>query len=255
VRLIDPEHGVMTPAERQRRRRARIGTKVLNKIRRQKAKAKRQLAASATKRAQRELRLFALVERSEQARVALKEATNRYSVVLADCPWDFQPYSRITGMDRSAENHYPVMDLDSIKALKVPAADDCVLFLWATVPMLVQAIEVMVAWGFEYRSHVVWLKDRVGTGYWFRNRHELLLVGVRGTIPAPLPGMQSESVITAPVGRHSEKPEVFHELIERWYPDVPKLEMFARTRRAGWSAWGAEAPTQDERPTAHTGAA
>jgi N6-adenosine-specific RNA methylase IME4 len=252
VRLIDPEHGVMTPAERQRRRRARIGTKALNKIRRQKAKAKRQLVTSATKRAQRELRLFALVERTMQARVALEEAANRYNVVLADPPWDFQPYSRITGMNRSAENHYPVMDLDSIKALKIPVANDCVLFLWATVPMLPQALEVMTAWGFTYRSHYVWLKDRIGTGYWNRNRHELLLVGVRGTIPAPLPGTQPVSVIAAPVGRHSEKPVVFHELIEKLYPNVPKLEMFARTQRAGWDVWGAEAPTQDEQPTAHT---
>jgi N6-adenosine-specific RNA methylase IME4 len=255
VQLIDPEHGAMTPAQRQRRRRAKIGTKALNKVRRQKAKAERQLAASATKRAQRELRLFALVERTEQARVALEGPANLYNVVLADPPWDFQPYSKLTGMDRSAENHYPVMDLDSIKTLRIPAADDCVLFLWATVPMLVQAIEVMTAWGFQYRSHLVWLKDRVGTGYWNRNRHELLLIGVRGTIPAPLPGTQPESVIAAPVGRHSEKPEAFHEMIEKLYPNVPKLEMFARSRREGWDVWGAEAPTQDERPTAHTGAA
>ena len=66
------------------------------------------------------------------------------------------------------------------------------LFLWATAPMLPQALEVMAAWGFKYKSHMVWVKDRTGTGYWFRNAHELLLVGTKGRIPAPAPGMQMD---------------------------------------------------------------
>ena len=79
-----------------------------------------------------------------------------------------------------------------IAARDVPsiAADDCVLFLWATSPMLPQALEVMKAWGFAYVSGAVWVKDRIGTGYWFRNRHELLLVGTRGNVPAPAMGTQ-----------------------------------------------------------------
>ena len=132
------------------------------------------------------------------------------------------------------------MDLETIKALPVPAAGDCVLFLWATVPMLPQALEVVVAWGFEYRSHCIWHKDKVGLGYWFRNRHELLLVGTRGNIPAPGQGEQAPSVIEAPRALHSEKPVAFAEMIERLYPNVPKLEMFARAPRAGWDAWGDE---------------
>ena len=72
------------------------------------------------------------------------------------------------------------MTLDAIKALDVPAADDCVLFLWATAPMLPEALEVMKAWGFTYKSRCVWVKDRPGTGYWFRDKAEELLVGVRG---------------------------------------------------------------------------
>ena len=88
-------------------------------------------------------------------------------------------------MDRGGRNHYPTMSLEEIKALDVAAiaADDCVLFLWATAPMLPQALEVMAAWGFAYETQFVWVKDRVGTGYWFRNRHELLLVGVKGENP------------------------------------------------------------------------
>jgi N6-adenosine-specific RNA methylase IME4 len=132
----------------------------------------------------------------------------RYGVILADPPWRFEPYSRVTGMDRAAENHYPTSALEDIKAFDVRsiAAPDCVLFLWATAPMLPQAIEVMAAWGFVYKTCAVWAKDRIGTGYWFRNKHEILLLGTRGHVPAPAPGTQWPSLIEAPVGRHSEKP-------------------------------------------------
>ncbi|TPN86356.1 hypothetical protein FJ980_30245 [Mesorhizobium sp. B1-1-5] len=164
-----------------------------------------------------------------------------FGVILADPPWRFEPYSRQTGMDRAADNHYPTMDVDAIAALEVPAADDCALFLWATAPMIREALFVMSAWGFEYKSQLIWLKDRLGTGYWARNKHEILLIGTRGDIPAPAPGTQPESVIAATVGAHSEKPVAFHEIIECIYPNLPRLEMFARASRPGWKGWGAEA--------------
>jgi N6-adenosine-specific RNA methylase IME4 len=100
----------------------------------------------------------------------------------------------------------------------------------------------MAAWGFGYRSHIVWAKPRAGTGYWARSKHELLLIGTRGDIPAPAPGDRPDSIIEAPVGRHSEKPTVFAELIERLYPTLPKIELFARRARPGWTAWGKECP-------------
>ena len=111
----------------------------------------------------------------------------RYGVIYADPPWRFEPYSRVTGMDRAAENHYPTSPLAEIKTLDVKAiaAADSVLFLWATVPMLPEALEVMETWGCGYKSHAIWAKDRVGTGYWFRNQHELLLVGTRGVSRLP----------------------------------------------------------------------
>jgi N6-adenosine-specific RNA methylase IME4 len=112
-------------------------------------------------------------------------------------------------MDRAADNHYPTSETDAICARPVGdiAADDCVLFLWATAPMLPDALRVMAAWGFAYKSHAIWKKDRIGTGYWFRNQHELLLIGTKGKIPAPAMGTQFPSVIDAPVGKHSEKPD------------------------------------------------
>ena len=170
----------------------------------------------------------------------------RYGVILADPPWRFEPYSRTTGMDRAAENHYTTSALEEIKALAVAsiAAADCVLFLWATVPMLPQAHEVMAAWGFAYKSNFAWAKNRMGTGFWNRNKHELLLIGTRGHVPAPAMGTQAASLIEAPVGRHSEKPAVFYEIIERYFPNLPKIELHARSAvaRPGWDVWGLEAP-------------
>jgi N6-adenosine-specific RNA methylase IME4/ParB-like chromosome segregation protein Spo0J len=170
-------------------------------------------------------------------------------VIYADPPWPWTSYNQVTGMDRAPT--YPTMEIDAIKALKVQsiAAPDSVLFLWATVPTHMQAGEVMAAWGFSYQTQFVWLKkiregekNRPGTGYWSRNVHETLLVGTRGKIPAPAPGTQQDSVIDAPVGEHSAKPEVFAEMIERHFPTLPKIELFARKAREGWARWGFEAP-------------
>lgn len=169
----------------------------------------------------------------------------KFGVIYADPPWSFEPYSRETGMDRSADNHYPTSQADNICAIQVPAADDAVLFLWATAPMLPHALRVMEAWGFAYKSHIIWGKDRIGTGYWVRNKHELLLIGSRGKIPGPALGTQPESLIMAPLAEHSVKPDVFHEIIEGLYPTIPKLEMFARRQRHGWTLWGYEAPQED----------
>ena len=129
-----------------------------------------------------------------------------YPVIYADPPWRFEPYSRDTGMDRAADNHYPTMAGDNLAALELPAADDCVLFLWATVPMEREAHRTMEAWGFTYKSQFIWVKDHAGTGYWNRNQHEILLIGTRGNAPAPAPGEQYPSTIEAPVTTHSTKP-------------------------------------------------
>jgi N6-adenosine-specific RNA methylase IME4 len=168
----------------------------------------------------------------------------KYGVIVADPEWRFEPWSRETGMDRAADNHYPTSTVCDIAARDVQsiAADDCVLFLWATVPILPGAFLVLSSWGFDYKSHCVWIKDNPGTGYWFRNQHELLLVGTRGKIPAPAPGEQWRSVIDADRGAHSAKPEIFLRMIEEYFPTLPKIELNRRgPPRAGWDAWGNEA--------------
>jgi N6-adenosine-specific RNA methylase IME4 len=194
-----------------------------------------------SRRADREVELAA-------ATIAASERLNHrvYGVILADPPWRWEPYSRDTGMDRAADNHYPTMDLDRIKAMPVPAAADCVLFLWATIPMLPQALDVMTAWGFAYKSNFVWVKDKIGPGYWVRAKHEHVLIGTRGNIPAPAPGDQYESVQFGVRREHSKKPFLFHEIIDDYFPTLPKLEMFARGEPAvtagcvGWDRWGNE---------------
>lgn len=168
----------------------------------------------------------------------------RYGVILADPEWQFRPYGVETGMDRAADNHYPTSTLDVIKSRPIGdiAADDAILALWVTVPMLLEGIAVMAAWGFSYKSHFVGVKDRIGTGYWNRNKHELLLIGTRGNVPAPAMGDQFESVFEFAVGAHSAKPDFAHRLAEAYFPNLPKIELNARTRRLGWDAWGLEAP-------------
>ena len=191
------------------------------------------------------------------AGIQLALPDKKYGVIYADPEWRFEVYSRETGMDRAADNHYQTSPTEAIMQRPVEqiAADDCVLFLWATVPMLPNALDVVRAWGFEYKSHCIWRKDRIGTGYWFRNVHELLLVATRGKVPAPAMGDQFESVIDAPLGKHSEKPDRFYELIESYFPNLPKIELNARRARRGWDAWGFDAP-QDAAgiPLAHNSA-
>ena len=162
---------------------------------------------------------------------------DRYGVIYADPPWR---YEHAEADNREIENQYPTLLLDEIKALDVPAADDCVLFLWATSPKLAEAMEVVEAWGFIYRTCAVWVKDRIGMGYYFRQRHELLLVATRGRPGTPAPGERVGSVFEAPRGAHSAKPVSVREAIEAMYPDHPRIELFSRSKREGWEVWGNE---------------
>jgi N6-adenosine-specific RNA methylase IME4 len=168
-----------------------------------------------------------------------------YQIILADPPWKFKLYNEATGLSRAASNHYDVMDTAAICRLAVKdfAARDAALYLWVTAPFLQIAFDVMAAWGFPYSTNAVWTKDKLGTGFWFRSQHELLLVGKRGKFRAPAPAYRPPSVIQAPRREHSRKPDELYAIIERAYPDLPKIELFARYARRGWAAWGHEAPS------------
>jgi N6-adenosine-specific RNA methylase IME4 len=171
----------------------------------------------------------------------------KYPVILADPPWKFEVYEAESGLDSAADAHYPTMAIDDIARLPVAdlATRDAVLFLWSTAPHLPQVLGVLEAWAFQYVTNVVWVKDRAGLGYWVRNQHELLLIARRGDMPTPAPDSRPPSVIHAPRREHSRKPDETYALIERIYPDLPRIELFARHRRPGWDAWGNELPSPD----------
>lgn len=191
-----------------------------------------ELAKRVTKTVSRNARIKKITEKNQP----LPDG-QRYNIIYADPPWQ---YRNVVSEDRRLENHYPTMTLDAICALDVPsiAAPDCLLYLWATITELPGALQVMGAWGFEYRSHCVWVKPSIGIGFWYRSQHELLLLGVKGDMPTPIEAKRQPSVIHAPVGKHSEKPSIFREMIDDSYADLPRIELFSRAPAAGWSAWG-----------------
>lgn len=174
-----------------------------------------------------------------KARAPMLTGARTFPIVYADPPWR---YEHSETHSRKIENQYPTMGLEEIRALPlgVVASENCLLFLWATSPKLHEAMGVIDAWGFDYRTCMVWIKDKIGMGYYARQRHELLLIAKQGEIPPPLPADRPDSVISAPRGKHSEKPEEVYEIIERMYPKLPKIELFCRKRREGWEAWGNE---------------
>ena len=180
-------------------------------------------------------------------------------VILADPPWRFATYSRL-GERKSPSAQYDCMDLSAIKGLPVldlANPTGCALIVWATAPLLPQAVEVMQAWGFGYKSAGAWakqsstgLKWAFGTGYCYRSAAEFWLLGTIGK-----PTQKSRSIrnlIVAPVREHSRKPDQMRADIEEMF-DGPYIELFAREPAPGWLAWGNETtkftPPRAEKPS------
>lgn len=199
------------------------------------AKAEQQ-RKTGKRRTERTERINTIAAGNEPLRVPV-----RFPVLYADPPWQYE-HSRSDS--RVIENQYPTMTLDAICALPVTdiATPDAVLFLWTTSPKLAESMKVIEAWGFVYRTCMVWDKDRIGMGYYFRQQHELLLVAVRGDLPVPLPENRPPSVLRVKRNEmHSEKPIEVYGMIEGMYPDFARVELFARNRRDGWAQWGNQA--------------
>lgn len=170
----------------------------------------------------------------------------KYDVILADPPWAFEVWNKDTGAGRSAESHYPTMSTQDICQLPIPAADNCALFLWSCWPTLPDALDVVSAWGFTYKTIAwVWVKAKesgmgffTGMGYYTRGNTEPCLLAVRGRMPVDDHAIQS--LIYSPVREHSRKPDEQYAKIDRLYPNTRRLELFARRRREGWDAFGNE---------------
>ncbi len=190
-----------------------------------------------------------------------------FGLIMADPPWSYEMRSD-KGYAKAPEAQYATMPLAAIKALPVEAlaAPNCVLWLWAVNPQLPQALEVLAAWGFTFKTAGTWLKRSTrgkvsfGTGYILRSSNEPFLIGTRGA-PKTTRGTRS-SVIThdarfhgpwedvwpngtitieATAREHSRKPDEAYWACEALMPDVQRLDLFSRTDRDGWTAWGEEA--------------
>jgi N6-adenosine-specific RNA methylase IME4 len=195
--------------------------------------------------------------------------SDRPRCITMDPPW-----AEYGGGGRGAQNHYMLLDRTGIAKtiLRAPVwrpADDCHLWMWVTNNYLVDGISLMDQLGFRYVSNFVWVKVRdvpdhdataaelealeaaaaqealqKGLGQYLRHSHELCLFGTRGDAMVPPPERRPPSVLFAPRGRHSAKPEEAYDIFEKVSPG-PRLEMFARGRRPGWEAWGNEAPADN----------
>lgn len=171
----------------------------------------------------------------------------KYDVIYADPPWTFKTYSK-KGEGRSASKHYPVMNKKDIQNIPVQSisSDNCVLFLWVTSPCLLEGIELIKAWGFEYKTIAfTWVKKNKradslfwGMGYWTRSNSELCLLATRGN-PKRI-SASVHSVIITPIEEHSKKPGIAREKIVSLIGDVPRIELFARNKTEGWDVWGNE---------------
>lgn len=172
-----------------------------------------------------------------------------YDVILADPPWKYNQRNNLkTKFGGGANGHYPCMDLDAIKALPIGSIsnDNSALFLWVTMPRLREGLEVMQAWGFDYRTVAfTWVKTNrlndkpfFGIGYYTKSNAELCLLGIRGRMPVV--SNKVSQVVISPRLRHSAKPPVVRDRIVELFGDTTRVELFSRDRVEGWDAWGNE---------------
>ena len=183
----------------------------------------------------------------------------KFYTILADPPWQFKNRTGKMAPEHKRLMRYPTLTLDEIKSIPVQevALDTAHLYLWVPNALLAEGLEVMKAWGFTYKTNIVWYKvrkdggpDRRGVGFYFRNVTELLLFGVKGKNARTLqPGRSQENIIVARKREHSRKPDEQYRIIESCSPG-PYLELFARGKREGWEAWGNQA--DDYTPTWNT---
>lgn len=183
----------------------------------------------------------------------------KFSTILADPPWQFQNRTGKVAPEHRRLNRYETMTLNDIEALPVEGCcgETAHLYLWVPNALLPEGLSVLGAWGFQYKSNIVWHKvrkdggpDGRGVGFYFRNTTELILFGTRGKNARTLPpGRSQVNIIRSQKREHSRKPDEAYGLVEACSPG-PFLELFARGKRPGWSSWGNQA--QDYFPTWNT---
>lgn len=176
------------------------------------------------------------------------KVTDRFTTILADPPWQFQNRTGKMAPEHRRLLRYPTMPLTEIVRLPVPqiTMPNAHLYLWVPNALLKEGLQVMEAWGFTYKSNLVWYKvrkdggpDGRGVGFYFRNVTELILFGVKGSMRTLDPGRTQVNLISTQKREHSRKPDELYDVIEACSPG-PYIELFARFAREGWHQWGNE---------------
>lgn len=181
------------------------------------------------------------IRRGEASSRAATLPKGKFRVLYADPPWKYGDSREALDGTTGASAHYPTMSIAQLCDMPITdsVADDAVLFLWVTSPLLFECAPVIKAWGFTYKTSFVWDKIKHNMGHYNSVRHEFLLVCTRGSC-TPDVSKLFDSVQSIERTKHSEKPEVFREIIETLYPHGSRLELFARKKVEGWDAYGNE---------------
>ena len=172
----------------------------------------------------------------------------KYQIIYADPPWSYNVASKKGTSRGVAERHYQTMKLEDICKLNIPSAENSVLFMWATYPNLPQALEVIKAWGYTYKTVAfTWVKiychtknPIMGCGFWTRANAEICLLATKGKDYPRRIDKGVQQVIIEPRREHSQKPNVARERITQLMGDLPRIELFAREKVDGWDSWGNE---------------
>ncbi len=189
--------------------------------------------------------------------------SGQYGTVLADPPWLFENRTGKVAPEHKRLYRYRTMTNDEIMGLPVGklAAPKAHLYLWVPNTLLARGLRVMAAWGFTYKTNLVWYKvradggpDRRGVGFYFRNVTELVLFGVKGHLRTLSPARSLPNVILSRKREHSRKPDQLYDVIEQCSPG-PYLKLFCRVQRPGWACWGDEAEDYEPRKSAYTATA
>lgn len=180
------------------------------------------------------------------AKVDIFNTENKYKIIYADPPWSYK--DKALSGNRGACCKYPVMHTTDMYLLPVKkiAADDCILFMWVTMPMLPECFDLIEAWGFKYKTCAfVWIKKNKksdslfwGMGNWTRANAEICLIATKGKPKRHAANVHS--VLISPIEVHSKKPDEIRERIVQLCGDVPRIELFARQYADGWDCWGNE---------------
>lgn len=187
-----------------------------------------------------------------------KKIHKKYGTILVDPPWQFSNRTGKMAPEHKRLNRYTTLTFPEIKDIPVALAanEKCHLYLWVPNALLKEGLQVMEAWGFDYKTNIVWHKvrkdggpDGRGVGFYFRNTTELILFGIRGKLRTLQAGRRQVNIMRTQKREHSRKPDELYDIIEACSP-APYLELFARGKRKGWDCWGNE--TENYFPTWNT---